>query len=145
MNALLFHWKLPESLLKITAAAVRYKWLLIFTGVCLALTPWMFYAADKERGYDSTGGEILFPFIPLVIWTLYKSAKGLIEVKNETIFNNKLQLDFFCYDLIDQAKKFYDAQPHNGYTTHEHVRAWMIKSLTPALNTAFTDHFDKEK
>ena len=57
----------------------RHKWLLIFTGIFLLLTPQAFKYADYERGYDSTGGEMFFPFIPLVIWMVGKSMTDLFS------------------------------------------------------------------
>ena len=40
----------------------KHKWVLVFSLICLILTPLVFELADKERGYDSIGGEMFFPF-----------------------------------------------------------------------------------
>ena len=58
---------------------LKHKWLLILTGIFLILTPWVFKYADLERGYDATGGEILFPFIPLIIWLVIKSIEDVFK------------------------------------------------------------------
>ena len=49
-------------------------WLLLII-IFIALTPNVFEYADKQRGYDATGGEILFPLIPLVLWLIVKTIK----------------------------------------------------------------------
>ena len=57
----------------------NFRWLLFFNIVFIMLTPLAFELADKQRGYDSTGGEILFPFIPFVVWLVIKSINELFE------------------------------------------------------------------
>lgn len=56
----------------------------IFIGFCLGITPYMFYIADLERGYNATGGEIFIPLIPLLAWAMKDSIKEMKGVfKND--------------------------------------------------------------
>lgn len=48
---------------------------LIFIGLCIGITPYMFYLADLERGYNATGGEIFIPLLPLLVWAIKDSIK----------------------------------------------------------------------
>ena len=56
------------------------KLLLILTVLFLILTPYVFELADIERGYDSTGGEIVFPFLPLIIWFWTRKEENNVEM-----------------------------------------------------------------
>lgn len=49
----------------------------VFIGFCLGITPYMFYSADLERGYNATGGEIFIPLIPLLVWVMKNSIKEM--------------------------------------------------------------------
>ena len=49
--------------------------LTVFTLVCWIMTPLMFIAADIERGYDATGGEVFTPFLPLIAWAIGKTVE----------------------------------------------------------------------
>ena len=49
--------------------------LTVFTLVCWIMTPLMFIAADIERGYDATGGEVFTPFLPLIAWAIGKAIE----------------------------------------------------------------------
>ena len=54
----------------------------VFIGFCLGITPYMFYSADLERGYNATGGEIFIPLIPLLVWAMkdfIKEMKGVFK------------------------------------------------------------------
>lgn len=64
-------------------------WFLL-TGVCLALTPYIFAYADTQRGYNATGGEIFIPFLPVLCWLIVRTVKDTFkEFKNtERIENN---------------------------------------------------------
>ena len=56
----------------------------LFVGFCLGITPYMFYSADLERGYNATGGEVFVPLIPLLVWTMKDSIKEMKGVfKND--------------------------------------------------------------
>lgn len=56
----------------------------IFIGFCLGITPYMFYIADLERGYNATGGEIFIPLIPFLVWAIKDSIKEMKGVfKND--------------------------------------------------------------
>lgn len=56
----------------------RLMWLALFV-VCWALTPLAFAAADLERGYDSTGGELLLPILPVIILALVIAQRKTID------------------------------------------------------------------
>jgi len=49
------------------------------TLVFAALTPSAFVFAYLERGYFAVGGEVLFPFIPLLIWMFVKEVEDREE------------------------------------------------------------------
>jgi len=53
----------------------------VFVGLCIGITPYMFYLADLERGYNATGGEIFIPFIPVMAWMMKNSIKEMKGVK----------------------------------------------------------------
>ena len=46
----------------------------------------MFELADKERGYDSTGGEMFFPFLPVVVSLLDGMVRNRIAESGEYVF-----------------------------------------------------------
>jgi CRISPR/Cas system CMR-associated protein Cmr1 (group 7 of RAMP superfamily) len=56
-----------------------------------------------------------------------------IEPKNRTIFNNMLDLDCFCLDIIEQAKLHYADQ--------NRVKRWLEEDLVPAMENAIEDIF----
>lgn len=47
----------------------------IFIGFCFGITPYMFYLADLERGYNATGGEIFIPLIPIIFLLVNKEER----------------------------------------------------------------------
>ena len=51
----------------------------MFCGFCFGITPHIFYLADLERGYNSTGGEIFFPLIPFITLIFLKFIKELLS------------------------------------------------------------------
>lgn len=53
----------------------------VFVGLCIGITPYMFYLADLERGCNATGGEIFIPFIPVMAWMMKNSIKEMKGVK----------------------------------------------------------------
>ncbi|GHU57190.1 hypothetical protein AGMMS49975_22180 [Clostridia bacterium] len=59
----------------------RIWWL--FVGLCVGFTPYMFILGDLERGYDSTGSEAAFVFIPLLIYLIKKCAGGAVAQSDE--------------------------------------------------------------
>lgn len=61
------------------------------TGLCWGLTPYIFNVADNQRGYDSTGGEILFPFIPLLIWIVASVFKDFVKSSTEANENTNIE------------------------------------------------------
>lgn len=52
------------------------KWLL-FTAICFVITPYAFYWADLQRGYDATGSEIFIPLIPFLMYGIVKHIKEM--------------------------------------------------------------------
>lgn len=58
--------------------AKRHKMFLWMLGIAgtAALTAVMHIAATFERGYEGIGGEFLIPFIPLIIFLVYKGMQG---------------------------------------------------------------------
>jgi hypothetical protein len=48
-------------------------------GLWLGFTPYVFYLADLERGYDGIGGEILFPFVPLLVGVIIHEVKDMTK------------------------------------------------------------------
>jgi TRAP-type mannitol/chloroaromatic compound transport system permease small subunit len=65
----------------------KIKWLLL-TAVFIALTPAVFQYAYNERGYSAIGGEIFFPFIPLLIWAIVKTVKDTFKNNEERVEQN---------------------------------------------------------
>lgn len=53
----------------------RAWWFLL--GIWLGLTPTVFTYADMSRGYNAIGGEIFYPFIPLVIWLIVETVNDM--------------------------------------------------------------------
>ena len=49
--------------------------LLVFADICWTVTPFMFYFADLERGYDALGGEAFIPVMPFFIWLIEKAIE----------------------------------------------------------------------
>ena len=49
--------------------------LTVFAAMCWSITPFMFYFADLERGYDATGREVFTPFLPLIAWAIGKTIE----------------------------------------------------------------------
>jgi len=49
------------------------------TAVFILLTPIVFHLAYLERGYSAIGGEVVFPFIPLIVWMFAKTIKDVIN------------------------------------------------------------------
>ena len=63
---------------------IKSKWLL-FVATCWAFTPLVFYAAYLERGYWTTGGEILFPLVPVLIWLFAKTIADVIKALRDGV------------------------------------------------------------
>ena len=55
----------------------------VLTAICIVLSPYIFYLADLERGYNATGGEAVIFFIPFLVWciddTWRVSKKGVVD------------------------------------------------------------------
>ena len=49
--------------------------LLVFAAICWTATPFMFYFADLERGYDALGGEAFIPMLPFFAWLIEKAIE----------------------------------------------------------------------
>jgi len=57
---------------------------IIFILFCLILTPIVFELAYIQRGYEALGGEIFFPFSPLLLRCLVKTITDCFkEIKRE--------------------------------------------------------------
>lgn len=63
----------------------------LFIGLCLGITPYMFWIADTQRGYDATGGEIFVPFIPLLGWMVKDMVKDIRAITGEVESNDTVQ------------------------------------------------------
>ena len=59
----------------------------LFVGLCFGLTPYIFQLAEQERGYKAIGGELIFPFIPLIVWCLMFVSKDLVKSIKERLEN----------------------------------------------------------
>jgi len=62
----------------------RFKWFLL-TIACLAMTPIAFISADAQRGYDGTGGEIIVPLLPAIIYLAvitFRDSKNILSKKD---------------------------------------------------------------
>jgi len=57
----------------------RHSLLLAVTGIFLILTPQMFTYADAQRGYNAIGGEMFFPFFPLIVWLMWGAVKDTFK------------------------------------------------------------------
>ena len=72
-------------MMKDTKAIKLVLWLLLTT-LCIIVSPYIFYLADLERGYDATGGEVSIFLIPFLVWcideTWSESKKSKKEVEN---------------------------------------------------------------
>lgn len=62
----------------------RHSLLLAVTGIFLTLTPQIFTYADAQRGYNAIGGEMFFPFIPLMVWVMWGAVKDFKQIFNES-------------------------------------------------------------
>lgn len=49
--------------------------LTVFAAICWTATPFMFYFADLERGYDALGGEAFIPMLPFFVWLIEKAIE----------------------------------------------------------------------
>ena len=67
----------------------HYIILLIATIIFIVLTPLIFRIADFERGYNSTGSEILFPFIPYIIYKVFAAGKETAADLRKALHKNK--------------------------------------------------------
>jgi hypothetical protein len=59
----------------------KLKWFLY--GIWVGLTPSVFSYADMSRGYDATGGEIFYPFIPLIGWLIVECIKDSYRLSSK--------------------------------------------------------------
>ena len=49
--------------------------LTVFAVISWTATPFMFYFADLERGYDALGGEAFIPMLPFFVWLIEKAIE----------------------------------------------------------------------
>ena len=55
--------------------AYEHMLLVILASMCWTATPFMFYFADLERGYDALGGEAFVPVLPFFVWLIEKAIE----------------------------------------------------------------------
>lgn len=46
-----------------------------FAIICWSITPFMFYIADIERGYDALGGEAFIPMLPIFAYLISEAIR----------------------------------------------------------------------
>jgi len=61
---------------------------LIVEAIFLALTPQMFIYARTQRGYDAIGGELFFPFLPLLAWLIWGTIQDTFRNFKESEENS---------------------------------------------------------
>lgn len=59
---------------------MKYKWLIITTLLCIALSLYFHELETVRRGYRSVGGEFTIPFYPVIFYGLQRTNKEMKEV-----------------------------------------------------------------
>lgn len=59
------------------------KWVLF--SIWLVLTPYIFVLADRQRGYEATGGEIVWFLVPLIVWIVADTLRGFNQAIRDTL------------------------------------------------------------
>ena len=68
------------------------------------------------------------------------------KAKPVTIYDNALQLDIFCADIIEGAMEFFGQNPkHTGNTPlKERVEFWVDEHLIPTIEAVVEESFESE-
>ena len=59
------------------------------------------------------------------------------------IFNNWIEMDLFCYDIVDAWAKYRKSK--NKTFTEDDFFEWIQEELEPALNYAYDDWIEDEE
>lgn len=96
----------------------KYK-LHILLLIWVALTPIIFSLADYLRGYDATGGELVWLFMPVLVWIIWE----VVKESKQTTDNKEISPDcatckkqhamecpnsFYCYSR--ESKPYYTSK-----------------------------------
>ena len=72
-------------------------------------------------------------------------ASGALRTdsRNETIFDNYMELEIFCNDIVERAKAYFEQNPKRlgDMSVRDGVEFWIENELAPALDNAVDEHF----
>jgi hypothetical protein len=65
----------------------------------------------------------------------------------DTIFDDNLELEWFCVEIVEKARTFYENNPkwRGSKTVRERIEFFFENDFQPALENAIEDTFESEE